>query len=166
MLYRTPSQSGAWDLSTYYRQGRCAREPVEVSITLARLDATVELTAQDTLLLLCGPLAERSSSQFSTLNPQPAHAQTIDVMMLLETPYPKNETVVVLNQTAQLVDDSLKSTPLSEVRAMYFSGQCTPRLVLVSVFCCSHAFHCHSGVRRAFRQTLCEGHATASYSYA
>lgn len=42
--------------------------------------------------------------------------QTIDVLMLLETPYPRNETVVVLSQTAQLVDDDMRPVPLSEVR--------------------------------------------------
>ena len=42
--------------------------------------------------------------------------QTIDVLMLLETPYPKDETVVVINQTSQLVDDTMRPVPLSEVR--------------------------------------------------
>lgn len=41
--------------------------------------------------------------------------QTIDVLMLLESPYPKDEIVVVVNQTAQIVDDVGRPVPLTEV---------------------------------------------------
>lgn len=42
--------------------------------------------------------------------------QTIDTMMLLETPYPKDRMVVLINSTSQMVDDNLHPVPLSDVR--------------------------------------------------
>ncbi|KAK9796972.1 hypothetical protein WJX73_002710 [Symbiochloris irregularis] len=46
--------------------------------------------------------------------------QTIDVMMLLESPYPKNASVIVHRQTAQLVDDNLRPVPLTEVYVHHY----------------------------------------------
>lgn len=43
--------------------------------------------------------------------------QTTNVMTLLANPYPYGEEVVVINQTAQLVDENLRPVPLSEVPA-------------------------------------------------
>ena len=42
-------------------------------------------------------------------------AQVTDAMLLLASPYPASGSVVVVNQTSQLVDASLRPVPLSEV---------------------------------------------------
>ena len=51
-------------------------------------------------------------------------------MMLLESPYPKDEVVVILNQSTQMVDDTLRPVPLSEVshsiRAFTCQHWCLP----------------------------------------
>ena len=41
--------------------------------------------------------------------------QVTDAMLLLASPYPASGTVVVVNQTSQLVDATLRPVPLSEV---------------------------------------------------
>ena len=41
--------------------------------------------------------------------------QVTDAMLLLASPYPTSGSVVVINQTSQLVDATLRPVPLSEV---------------------------------------------------
>ena len=45
--------------------------------------------------------------------------QTIDTMMLLASPFPENESVLVLNQTSQIVDDTMRPVPLSEASPIH-----------------------------------------------
>jgi len=42
--------------------------------------------------------------------------QTKNVMALLASPYPHNGSVVIVNQTAQLINGAGHPVPLSEVR--------------------------------------------------
>ena len=53
----------------------------------------------------------------------PCLLQTINTMMLLETPYPKDRVVALVNSTSQMVDDNLRPVPLSEVRVCPLARQ-------------------------------------------
>ncbi|KAK9804600.1 hypothetical protein WJX73_006245 [Symbiochloris irregularis] len=48
--------------------------------------------------------------------------QTIDTMMLLETPYPRDRMVVLVNSTSQMVDDNLRPVPLSELYVHHYGS--------------------------------------------
>ena len=52
-------------------------------------------------------------------------AQTKNVMALLESPYPVNGSVVVVNQTAQIIDEAGNPVPLSEVYVHHYVSSTT-----------------------------------------
>ncbi len=65
--------------------------------------------------------------------------QTTNVMTLLANPYPIGEEVVVINQTAQLVDETLRPVPLSEVTSHPASFLCNHLIQISSM--CSEIIH-------------------------
>jgi hypothetical protein len=53
-------------------------------------------------------------------------------MLLLDSPYPATGSVVVVNQTSQLVDATLRPVPLSEVYGALLA-RCRPKFTRRSV---------------------------------
>ncbi len=58
-----------------------------------------------------------------------AAPQVTDAMLLLDSPYPATGSVVVVNQTSQLVDATLRPVPLSEVYGAPLALKSTRRRV-------------------------------------
>ena len=67
----------------------------------------------------CGEKVENEDGSVTVRCLGPAHSlkpgQTVNTMMYLESPYPAEGQVVVLNLTSQLVDAEERPVPLSDV---------------------------------------------------
>ncbi len=70
----------------------------------------------------CGEKVENEDGTVTVRCLGPAHplkpGQTVNTMMYLESPYPAEGEVVVLNLTSQLVDAEERPVPLSDVSAV------------------------------------------------
>ncbi|KAK9831925.1 hypothetical protein WJX84_005301 [Apatococcus fuscideae] len=65
---------------------------------------------------------EAQVSRVHCLSPKIAMArgQTVNAMMILANPFPIGEEVVMINQTAQMVDETLRPVPLTEVYVHHY----------------------------------------------
>ena len=92
-----------------------------------------------------GTCGERVNNKDGTVTVRclgPAHSlkpgQTVNTMMYLESPYPSEGQVVVLNLTSQLVDAEEQPVPLSDVGALLAQRSKLLLLALPPCLCVLH----------------------------